>query len=614
MAVLGNRGKCAQPCRLPYELLEDDKKLEQGHLLSPKDVCSLELLPKFIESGVTSFKIEGRMKTPEYVATVTRIYRNYIDLYLQGKPYEVDPKDKKDLLQVFNRGGFSTGHLSSEANRDLVFKEKPNNMGIYLGNVLHYNANKGHIKLELKDDLSIGDTITFEKEPSRYRVSELMINERNVPIATIGDMVKMGRMKGMISPGHKIYKLESKALMEKAQESFAEKNRKKIQLDAFIQIKKGMPVSLKLETIDINPISISITSGIIPEEAQNLPITSERIQQQLNKTGNTPFSFRNITVDLEDNLYLSPISSLNELRRNALTLIEEKIKKSYQRDSVTLLSIETPKERTAPISPEISVLLEKLDHQIDYTVLSGINRIYLPLKHFINPSYQESIQKITDAFPTYLYLPIIIKDNFKNVVKDTIKKAISSYPIKGFVISHFSQLALLEEWKEYPMIANYSMNIFNNQTSSILSSFERITLSPELNKQDLSTISCLDTIKKEVIVYGRMPLMHSNYCLLGHTNHCYAACDRKCNHSHHYFLKDRLGMQFPILPDSMQTITTIYNSKITSISPSGLSSDSVRIDFLEESLTEMQSILSTIKEGNRMEGKEYTNGNLNRDI
>ena len=133
MHVLGNRGKCAQPCRLPYQLLkqtgssiaipdisknEADKNsdnsqvIDKGHLLSPKDLCSLDLLPTLVRLGVTCFKIEGRLKNPEYVSTVTRIYRKYIDLALSDKPYIIDEKDRKDLLQVFNRGGFSNGYFS----------------------------------------------------------------------------------------------------------------------------------------------------------------------------------------------------------------------------------------------------------------------------------------------------------------------------------------------------------------------------------------------------------------------------------------------------------------------------------------------------------------------
>lgn len=126
----GNRGKCAQPCRLPYELICENKTLDKGYLLSPRDLCSLEYLPELVKAGVKSFKIEGRMKTPEYVATVTRIYRKYLDKILANSPYIIEEQDKKDLMQVFNRGGFSSGHLDENSNKNLVFKEKPNNMRI----------------------------------------------------------------------------------------------------------------------------------------------------------------------------------------------------------------------------------------------------------------------------------------------------------------------------------------------------------------------------------------------------------------------------------------------------------------------------------------------------
>ena len=150
----GNRGKCAQGCRLPYELLENDKKIDSGYLLSPRDLCALDYIPFFIQAGVKCLKIEGRMKSPQYVATVTRIYRKYIDLALSDRPYVVDNNDRKDLMQVFNRGMSSSGHLENEPNKNLVFKEKPNNMGLFLGIVQKYNANKGYITLKLKENIS----------------------------------------------------------------------------------------------------------------------------------------------------------------------------------------------------------------------------------------------------------------------------------------------------------------------------------------------------------------------------------------------------------------------------------------------------------------------------
>ncbi|MDE5830190.1 MAG: U32 family peptidase [Clostridia bacterium] len=150
-----NRGKCAQACRLPYDLLQDDKVIDSGYLLSPRDLCGLELIPSLIDAGVTSFKIEGRLKSPEYVAIVTKVYRKYIDMYYSSKKFEIDQKDMDELRQVFNRGNFSTGHLNIEPNRNLVYKEKQNNMGIYIGNVANYNDSKGHITLNLNEAVAL---------------------------------------------------------------------------------------------------------------------------------------------------------------------------------------------------------------------------------------------------------------------------------------------------------------------------------------------------------------------------------------------------------------------------------------------------------------------------
>ena len=193
MVALGNRGKCAGPCRLPYELLAQTPNgnktsiLDKGYLLSPKDLCGLAHIPRLIKAGVKCFKIEGRMKTPYYVGVVTKIYRKYIDLVLenidldnttlknmiQNKLNEKNPDtgltDKEELAQVFNRGGFSTGHFKPSPNKDLIFKEKPNNMGFYIGTISHINENIGHLKIKLDNTLSIGDKISINNESYMVR-------------------------------------------------------------------------------------------------------------------------------------------------------------------------------------------------------------------------------------------------------------------------------------------------------------------------------------------------------------------------------------------------------------------------------------------------------------
>lgn len=422
-------------------------------------------------------------------------------------------------------------------------------------------------------------------------------------------------MKGNITSGNKIFKLVDKHLLENAQKTYQQDYFKKIELDCFIEIKKEKPIILKVQGVNNNSnISATITSDITPVLAINSPITLERVESQLKKTGNTPFIFRNIEINLEDNLYISPISALNELRRTALSLIEEKIVNQYLREAITTPNIEFSKPVETSFKPDISVLLNILDNTTDYSALTGVNRVYVPLKYFIGSSYKEVLQKICSKSPTYIYLPVIAKDSLKNVFLNNIEKSIELYNIKGFVISNISWLSILNKWKNYSIIANYSMNIYNNKTCDMFSSFERVTLSLELNKQDLLNICCPANIKKEVLVYGRTPLIHSNYCLLGKTNKCYPECEQKCKNSHKYYLKDRLNLLFPILPDPLQTITTIYNCKTTSISPLELNADSVRIDFLEENLSQMQEIINCVRDGKRLEGKDFTNGNLNREI
>lgn len=618
MGVLGNRGKCAQGCRLPYELVvKSDKEIcmDKGYLLSPRDLCGLSYLPELIRIGVSSLKIEGRMKTPEYVATVTRIYRKYIDLAYSNNDFVIDEQDQKDLLQVFNRGGFSNGHLDHEPNRDLIFKEKPNNMGIYIGNVANYNHTKGHITLNLNDNLTIGDTISFEKEETKYRISELMMGKNNIDYATKGLLVTIGRVKGNIHPGDKIYKLESKTLSTKAKNSY-QGEMKKHPLSCFITIQEGTPVNVRV--FDENGVSIEVVSNIIPETALNNPITKERIITQFSKTGNSPFEFKKFDIALDDNLYLN-ISDLNELRRHCLEKVSDFIINRYKR----VLPNNTPEAplltvtKNVPARKQISLLLNTLDVTTNYSDLEEVNRIYIPLRYFALPEYANIIKNIANQFDTYIYMPTIIRSNYKNVFITHIDKALEEYPIKGFVLSNLGTFSMLEKYKNsYDFIGNYTLNVFNALSIENYNKLglSQITLSPELNKQDIMNMGQIDGVKTELIVYGNTPVMTLGYCVLGKSNKCYPNCKSLCKSKHSYYLKDRLGLYFRVLPDNLQTINTIYNSKITSLDFSGLPIDSVRIDILDENLFEINHIIETVKNEKRFEGKDYTNANFIREV
>lgn len=629
----GNRGKCAQPCRLPYELIskEDDninEIISRGYLLSPRDLCGLNYIPDLIKAGIMCFKIEGRMKNPEYVATVTRIYRKYIDLALSDKKYEIDEKDIEDLKQVFNRGNFSNGHLDKNPNKDLIYPEKQNHMGIYIGNVSNIKDSKKHVLLSLANTLAIGDTIQFEEENTKYTVSELMLKGKNIPSASSGQLVEIGRMKGNINIGNRVYKLSSKELSAFAKASYQTENKKNA-LSASIKLKKNEPIILNVSTIKndnpiFNNINVKVESELVPIEAKNKPIDKKKVLAGLTKTNDTIFYFDKIDIDLEDNLFLPSYKTLNELRRNALEQILLEAQNRILRKTPKLEAFIYDNKTINNISDnkrKISVLLNILNNNFDYSILNNIDNIYIPLKYFIDKKYNSTIKSISSKFDTYIYLPTIVKSKYKNLLNSIIDKSLEDFNIKGFVISNLGSTIFIKDTfdkykNQYKFIGNYTLNIYNNKTIEELKKFKfsKLTISPELDRNTIENICNYSYLPQELIVYGRTPLMNSRYCFLGRANKCYPTCDSLCKEDKHFYLKDRMGFHFPVIPDNIQTVTTIYNSKITSIDGSQFNVDSYRIDILDESVEEINNIVNSVLSNKRLEGKEYTNGNLNREI
>lgn len=626
------------PCRLPYELIENNKSIDSGYLLSPRDLCSLEHIPDFINSGVDCLKIEGRMKAPEYVATVTRIYRKYIDLALSNQPYIVDENDKKELMQAFNRGMSSSGHLEKEANRDFIFKEKPNNMGLFLGIVQKYNKSKGLITLKLKENIKIGDTISLQNEDGSYTISELMSDGKNITKTQIDQTVTIGRMKGNINLGDKIYKMSSKELLTKAQKSYKTENRK-IPLTCTATIKKNEPISILVTSsskLDVyKKLNISCKLDCLPVEAKNKPLDENTIIRQLSKTASTPYEFTKINIDLEENLFLPKLSALNELRRTALQKVEDyaisKIHKNIKTDFKDDLSTNPSLESMRDFAKEninfenkftkISLLLNILNTEFDYSKLEDVDNLYIPLNYFNDKKFDNILKTLTKKFNTYIYLPTIKKINYRNLFYNNIKDTVNKYQIKGFVISNIGNLLLLNDLfedlnKSFNIISNYTLNVYNNNTVLELKKLgvSKFTISPESDKSTISDLCNYNYLQKELIVYGKTPLLNISYCLLGSSNKCYPECKQLCRSNNTYYLKDRLNMKFRILPDNIQTVTTVFNCKTTSISSKDFNINFARIDILDEDIQQINDIILKVKSGNRFEGKDYTNGNLNREI
>lgn len=622
----GNRGKCAGPCRLPFELLENNTSIDSGYLLSTKDLCGLDYIPELINAGVTSFKIEGRMKSPFYVATVTKIYRKYIDLALSDNDYIISPEDRKILLQVFNRGMSSSGHLSNEGNRNLVFKEKPNNMGLFLGKIQKYNSKKGYITIKLNEPIEIGDTISLEQETGSYTISELMdMNHNNITSTKIGQTVIIGRMKGNIKLGSKIYKMSSKQLNLLAHKSYSQEN-KKILLNCHINIHKDSPISISVTSANnlelYKDLNLKYTSDVIPITAKNRPIDKDSIISKISKTNTTPYTFQNISIDLDDNLFIPKISSLNDLRRNILSMVEQYILNVIKRGTLnTTFSthISSMLQHSSP--PKISLLLNILNDKLDYSNLNQVDSLYIPLKYFCNKKFDKIFKDLSNKFNLYIYMPTIVKSNYSNLLSFNLESTLTNFDIKGFVISNICNIKFLENLlkpidTDLDIIANYTFNIYNSNTINEFKKLgvSRYTISPELNRNMITNLCSDGILPSELIVYGKTPLINMNYCPLGETDKCYPTCTQKCLSDNSYFLKDRLNMKFTIIPDNIQTVTTIFNSKITSIYPNEFNIDFARIDILDENIDEINNIITTVRNNQRFEGNNYTNGNLNKEL
>ena len=647
----GNRGKCAQPCRLPYSLisrnnsfsldkkvsnnkylrdekvlntnhLDDEKILDKGYLLSPRDLCSLDNLPKLISAGVASLKIEGRMKSPTYVATVTKIYRKYIDLaykYLNNEisKYEIDPKDKHDLMQVFNRGEFSAGHLLDEPNRKLIYPQKPNNMGIFLGKILKFNPNKGLITAKLENNLSIGDGISFENENTKYTISELMNKNSNIKSAEKGMTVTFGRMKGNIKPNDKIYKLTDKELSTDALNSYS-KETVKTYLTCTLKIHSNEKILVQVKSLNFD-LKETFEHDYIPEVAQNAPVTKEKIVAQFNKTLNTCFEFSEIDIDMNENLFI-PTSVLNDIRRTAINLIEEKILQSFKRkidDNFNFSEQNTSFKMNSDAktqhnnhhilkksTPAKSLLLNILNTDYDYSKLKHFDKIYVPLKYFSDKKYEKILKILELKSKLYIYMPVVVKDRFLATIESMVNKAIQNYKISGAVISEISSIGIFKNKikneveftakgqmqnidKNFELIANYNFNIFNSYAAKELETFgfSSVTLSPELTADELTNIKLNN---KEVIVYGKIPLMTMSYCLLGKSNKCYKDCKHLCSQNNNYYLNDRYNFRFRVVPDNIQTLTTIYNSRNLAIS--NVNANCIRFDILDETIEEINQL------------------------
>lgn len=332
----GNRGACAQPCRLPYTAVTDAGEKKQGHLLSPRDLCLIDELGTLIDAGVYSFKIEGRMKSPEYVAVVTRIYRKYIDEYMVKGDYTVSPEDRKALEQIFNRGGFTEGYFQGNPHEKLMSPVIPKNQGIRIGTVT--SVKKGSTLVDVHCDIppDMGDGIEIRREGrggvGRKAVSSIVSYRKELG----NDILRIGDFKEPVTPGDVVYRTSSKKQLDEARDTYrhmalTRKIGRRRPIDLTLTCYNEMlnlTVTTVLEEENLwtsqQKVKVMETAG--PFESDDERATpKERYENALQKTGNTPFEVRRIRMKGDFTLRVRA-SEINALRRKCLAELEEKIR------------------------------------------------------------------------------------------------------------------------------------------------------------------------------------------------------------------------------------------------------------------------------------------------
>ena len=296
---------------------------------------------------------------------------------------------------------------------------------------------------------------------------------------------------------------------------------------------------------------------------------------------------------MSNNLFL-PIKALNDVRRIALEGLENSVINKFTHNlKIKNIDILKQEANTNKNNTNISLLLNIYNPEFKYEVLKNIDKLYIPLAYFITPRFKEALKDTTLKFNTYIYMPNILKDNKINSIN--FENLVKEFNIKGFVISHISQIERLQKFN-LELIGNYTLNIYNNFSIDFLKDLKLNCYTPsvELDKEDLNEILSNSTLKSEIIIYGKIPVMTNNYCFLGNSNKCYKNCKRKCESNNIFYLKDRFNCKFRILPSPTYGTTTIFNSKPLNLTRKNLNSNSFRIDILDENLEEIQNIIKNI--------------------
>jgi putative protease len=565
----GNRGRCAQPCRLPYTLVDKNgKDLLAGkdagqYLLSPKDLNTLQVLPRMIEAGVVSYKIEGRMKRPEYVAVVVDAYRRAMDSYKAGH-YEVPQKDLDNIEQIFNRD-FTTAYLEKHQGRLMMSDRRPNNRGVLIGRVQKLNQDHTKAVVKLEKALHTGDGLEFwVKVGGRVGtvVNTMRVNGRVVETAESGTLAEIDVPRG-VRLNDRVFRTLDSELMAYAGQFYGEKNKKRIPVTAAVTARMGSPLQVILTDPEGNT-GCGVTD-FIAEPARKHALDEAAVRKQIDRMGTTEYMLAALKTEIDEGVMV-PMSEINEARRKACEALDDARLEAFApaRPKVKnqntmrrwLAELERMQDHEQIETSQLTVWVDTVD-KVKAALEAGADWILFGGDRYssrdVTFTDYETAAKLTKEAGRHIAFatPRIVKEGqlafFSKFLQQAEDCGIDLLYVHN---SGIWQLAKELELKT-PLWADMSLNTYNTQSLQFWkeAGAAGATLSVELNMGQLAHLARVSPLPLECLVQGPIEMMVSEYCaggsFLGHLDK--GVCTFQCKEE--IYLHDRKDANFRLAGD-----------------------------------------------------------------
>ena len=588
-----NRGECAQACRMPYELVVDGQKMDLGdrrYLLSPQDLAGLEVLPEIVRAGVASLKIEGRLKTPEYVANITRVYRQALDA---AAPSPTERKSLRyDIEMAFSRGLY-TGWFRGINNQELVHARFGKKRGVYLGDVTRVAG--GKVFLKAQAEIKPGDGVVFDagtpdqaEEGGRvYQVS---------PAGTLGECA-LGFGEGdvnlaRVAVGQKLWKTSDPELDRDLRKTFAGEQ-PRFQRPISMEVHGGLDQPMTVVARDEGGRIAKAISNVVLARAEKQPLTTGRLREQLGRLGGTPFRLGSLENLLEGDLIV-PVSELNRLRRELAAGLEEQRSRPQRWKWNEAVSPSRPAASSGVSKPALIALVRTLE-QVNAALSAGVETIYCD---FENPKkYRDAVQLVRAAKGTvevWVAPPRITKTG-----EEWILKQVRSCDADGYLVRNYDHLGFFAGDRRR---GDFSLNVANPLSAEFFRhrhGLERVTASYDLNLGQLEALlKSWPAGDFEITIHQHMPMFHMEHCVF-----CaflspgtdFTNCGRPCD-TREVKLRDRVGMEHPLKAD-LGCRNTVFNARAQTGAEfvsrlMGLGARHFRVEFLNEEAGEVAAVLA----------------------